>query len=67
MQHNTSLLVEKFPTHPRVVLPFPALASVAKPLIVTALGWRLASHPRLAMRLGWLVLRLWPHGTRAHP
>jgi hypothetical protein len=34
-------------------------------VIITVLGWILASRPSLAMFLRWLVLRLWPNFRRA--
>jgi hypothetical protein len=44
--------------------PFPASAK-AKTSIVAVLGWILAWRPSLAIRLGKLVLRVWPQFRRA--
>ncbi len=39
--------------------------SILKAVIATLLAWLLSWRPRLAMRLGRLVLRVWPNFKRS--
>ena len=56
---SISPVSKKSPTHT------PSLTSVAKTLIVNTLGIILAWCPTIAMILGKVVTRLWPHFRRA--
>jgi hypothetical protein len=65
MKCSISVLSKKSSTHPRVGAPPATLSARAKTAIVTALGWLLAWRPSLAIRLGKLVLRVWPNFRRS--
>jgi hypothetical protein len=65
MKCSISVLSKKSSTHPRVGAPPATLSTRAKTVIVAVLGWILAWRPLLAIRLGKLVLRVWPKFRRA--
>ena len=64
-EYSTSPRVKTSTPHAPVITPSPMLAAVVKTLLVDALGFILAWRPGLAICLGRLVLRLWPHFRRA--
>jgi hypothetical protein len=51
-------------THPRVFRGVATPSVLAKTVIVALLGYLLAWRPSLAMLLGGVVLRAWPHLRR---
>jgi len=64
MKYSRSPLSETFPTHTRPITPSTRRLACAKTVLVWRLAWVLAWQPRLAMVLGKLVLRVWPHDRR---
>lgn len=65
MQYSTSTLSPTASKTPGVVTPTVALSSLAKAGLVYVLVFLLTWRPSVAMRLGRLVLRVWPHFRRA--
>jgi hypothetical protein len=66
MQANCSISarIKTSPTYTRVIPPSPPLAAVAQALVVDRLAMILAWSPTIAMILGKVVTRLWPHFRR---
>ena len=64
-EYVTSELPKKSPDTVCVTTSSLRLSSAAKSVTVTVLAWTLAWRPSLAMALGRLVLRVWPHFRRA--
>ena len=63
-EYSISARPKTSPTQGQMAVPARTLAAVAKPLIVDALGIVLAWCPTIAMILGKVVTRLWPHFRR---
>ena len=59
MHRNCSIHLCRGNTFPHWPAPV-ATSALAKSMLVITLGWLFAWHPGLAMRMGRLVLRLWP-------
>lgn len=65
MNCNTPTITLSLPKTPRASDGTRTPSSVLKAIIVDALGYVLAWHPSLAMRLGKLVTRVWRGFRRA--
>ena len=64
-QYTILPLAKTRPTHPRAFPGSGTRSSLAKAALVNALGFFLAWRPAIAIRLGKLVLRVWPNFRRA--